>query len=85
MFLQLMDKPTKGKILAATKTELLRHSWGTYVDEPPKYGGRWKGSGRAGMRNVQEEGEYNDQYMEHLADDVLPVILHTAFKIAEST
>jgi hypothetical protein len=32
--IQLMDRPTKEKILATAKAELLRDSWGTFVDDP---------------------------------------------------
>jgi len=38
-----MDRPTKEKILAATKHELMRHDWNTYVDEPPSMAQGGKG------------------------------------------
>jgi hypothetical protein len=77
-----MDRAVKGKILAAAKAELLKHSLGNFVDDPPSVAQGGQGvvvSGRPACR--RSFGAVN-QLMHHLADDVLPVILRTVFKIA---
>lgn len=74
----------KVKILAAAKTELLRHSWGTFVDNPPNMAEGGKGFVVPGCEACKKRANIVTQYMERLADDVLPVILRAAFKIADS-
>jgi hypothetical protein len=78
LIIQIRDRRTREKILAAAKSELLKHSLDTFKDDilPPVIM-----TGRPSCR--KQIGTIN-QLMQHLADDVLPVILRTAFK-TEST
>jgi hypothetical protein len=72
----------KAKILAAAKTELCRHSWNTFVDEPPTVAQGGKGVVIPGCPLCKKRINTEAQYLRHLADDVLPVILRQAFAIA---
>jgi hypothetical protein len=80
-----MDNPTKVKILAAAKAELCRHSWTTFIDEPPTVSEGGKGVVVPGCPPCKKRINTETQYMRHLADDVLPVILRKAFALASET
>jgi len=76
----------KHKILAAAKTEIQRHVWGTFVDGDGisiAQGG--KGVVVSGCEACRKQLQSNAQYLRHLADDVMPMILRQAFKIANET
>jgi hypothetical protein len=75
----LMDR---AKILQAAKIELMRHSWDTFVDEPPSVAQGGKGVIVMGCTACKKRTNTNAQYLEHLADDVLPAILRQAFATA---
>src|ERR1700721_1185014 len=68
-----MDNETKTRIFQSAKAELMRHSWDTFIDDPP--------SGEAGAMGVVIPGcpachkriNTNDQYLRHLSGDVLPL------------
>jgi hypothetical protein len=75
----LMDR---AKILQAAKIELMRHSWDTFVDEPPSVAQGGNGVVIPGCPACHKRINTNDQYLRHLSDDVLPVILRKAFEIA---
>jgi hypothetical protein len=79
-----MDRATKEKILIAAKTEIMRHRWDTFVDDPPAMAQGGKGVVVSGCPVCKKRFGTNTQYLDHLADDVTPVILRTAFKIADS-
>jgi hypothetical protein len=72
----------KVKILQAAKVELMRHSWDTFVDDPPSVAQGGKGVIVTGCTACKKRTNTNAQYLEHLADDVLPVILQQAFATA---
>lgn len=80
-----MDRRTKENTLAAAKTELLKHSWGTYVDEPPSMAEGGRGVVVPGCETSKKKANTSSQFVRHLADDVLPVILRQAFAIAKET
>lgn len=80
-----MDRPTKEKILAAAKTELLRHSLGTFVHDPPSVAQGGKGVVVSGCPTCSKPFGTVNQLMHHLADDILPLILRRAFAIANET
>jgi hypothetical protein len=69
----LMDK---AKILQTAKTELMRHAWETFVDEPPTVAEGGKGVVVTGCPRCRKLLNTTDQYLRHLADDVLPTILN---------
>jgi hypothetical protein len=68
-----MDKTT---ILQAAQAELMRHSWDTFVNDPPP--GAKKGSVVPGCPNCRKIIYSDNQYLSHLAIDVLPKILDQA-------
>jgi hypothetical protein len=72
----------KAKILQQAKTELLRHAWDTFIDEPPSVAQGGKGVVVTGCIACKKRTNTNAQYLRHLADDVLPVILRQAFDTA---
>jgi len=76
----------KLKILAAAKAEIQRHTWGTFVDGDGRsmaQGG--EGVVQPGCEACKKVLRTNSQYLQHLADDVMPVILRTSFRIANET
>ena len=77
-----MDNETKIRIFQSAKTELIRHTWDTFVDEPPSVAAGGIGVVIPGCPACHKRINTNDQYLRHLADDVLPVILRKAFEIA---
>jgi hypothetical protein len=85
IIIKRMDKPTKEKILAAAKTELLKHSLGTFVDGPPSIAEGGKGVVVSGCPACSKAFGTVNQLMQQIADDALPVILRRAFAIANET
>jgi hypothetical protein len=77
-----MEKETKIRIFQSAKSELMRHSWDTFVHEPPSVAQGGDGVVIPGCPASKKRINTNDQYLRHLADDVLPVILRKAFEIA---
>jgi hypothetical protein len=77
-----MDNETKIRIFQSAKRELMRHTWDTFVDEPPSVAAGGNGVVIPGCRACKRRINTNDQYLRHLSDDVLPVILRKAFEIA---
>jgi hypothetical protein len=80
-----MDRETKIRIVQSAKSELMRHSWDTFVDEPPSVAAGGIGIVIPGFPACHKRINTNDQYLRHLSDDVLPVILRKAFEIAGVT
>jgi hypothetical protein len=70
-----MDKAIKLKILAAAKGEIQKHSLSTFVNEPPSVAEGGQGVVVTGCPNCRKRFGTVNQLMQHLADDVLPVIL----------
>jgi len=59
--------------LAAAQQELMSHSWDTFVNDPPRPG--LKGSVVPGCTACRKILYTDNQYLSHLALDVLPKIL----------
>ena len=70
---RLMDKT---EILKEAQQELMRHSWDTFVNDPPQPG--LKGSVVPGCPVCRKILYTDHQYLSHLALDVLPKILKIA-------
>jgi hypothetical protein len=83
-YLHHMDIEKKRDFLQAAKTEIMRHRWDTFCDSPPSIAQGGKGVIVSGCPTCRKRFGTNTQYLDHLADDVMPVILRTAFTIAES-
>jgi hypothetical protein len=67
-----MDNATKAKFLQATKVELMRDSWETFVDAPCDGPGRPRHLFPAACK---KQFGTNTRYVEHFADNVMPTIL----------
>jgi len=77
-----MDNETKTRIFQSAKSELMRHTWDTFVDNPPSVAEGGRGVVIPGCPACHKRINTNDQYLRHLSDDVLPIILQKAFEIA---
>ena len=77
-----MENATKARIFQSAKSELMRHTWDTFVDGPPSVAAGGNGVVIPGCPACRKRINTNDQYLRHLSDDVLPVILRKAFEIA---
>lgn len=75
----------KRKILANAKAELERHVWGTFVEGKASIALGGTGLVVSGCEACRKRFGTNSQYLRHLADDVLPLILRQAFKTAAVT
>ncbi len=73
-----MNRPTKEQILAAAKADLLKHSLSTFKDDPPVVV-------VTSCPSCRRQFGMINQLMNHLADDVPPVILRRAFAITKET
>ena len=72
----------KAKILQAVKSELTRHTWGTFVDHGLTIALGGQGIVTPGCEVCHKRINTNGQYLRHLADDVLPIILRKVFEIS---
>jgi hypothetical protein len=63
----------------------MRHTWDTFADEPPSVAQRGKGVVVPGCKACKKRINTNAPYLQHLADDVLPVILGKSFEIARES
>lgn len=61
--------------IIAAQQELRRHSWETFVDEPPSIAQGGKGAVVPGCVTCKMKITTVNQFVEHLAKDVLPKIL----------
>jgi hypothetical protein len=65
-------------ILERAQAELLLHGFGTFVDDPPAIAQGGKGVVVSGCPHCRKRMQSLNQFMTHLADDVLPKILEAA-------
>jgi hypothetical protein len=79
-----MDNETKTRIFQSAKSELMRHTWDTFVSSPPSVAEGGNGVVIPGCPACHKRINTNDQYLRHLSDDVPPIILRKAFEIAET-
>ena len=77
-----MDNETKTRIFQSAKSELMRHGWDVYTDNPPSVVEGGIGVVVPGCTACKKRINTSDQYLRHLSDDVLPIILRKAFEIA---
>jgi hypothetical protein len=67
-------------ILLSAKAELMRHTWGTFVDHGLTIALGGEGIVTPGCEVCHKRINTNGQYLRHLAEDVLPGILENAFQ-----
>jgi hypothetical protein len=70
-----MDAATKSELLEAAQYELMNHHWDTFCTEPLSIAEGGKGVIVPGCVNCRKLLYTNNQYLSHLALDVLPQIL----------
>jgi len=73
--LPTMDWETTTRIFQSAKTELMRHTWDTFVDNPPSVAAGGNGVVIPRCPACHKRINTNDQYLWHLSDDVLPTSL----------
>jgi hypothetical protein len=65
----------KSKLLAALKSEIQRHDFSHFVDDPPSVAQGGKGVVVTGCPNCRKRFGTVPQFIDHLTDDVLPGVL----------
>jgi hypothetical protein len=73
----------KRKILEDAQQELMRHTWDTFVNNPPSIAKGGHGVVVPGCTACRKIIYSDNQYLSHLAIDVLPKILEK-FEVASS-
>jgi hypothetical protein len=66
---------SRADALAAAQQELMKHSWDTFVNNPPSFAQGGKGTVVPGCVHCKKIIYSDSQYLSHLALDVLPQIL----------
>jgi hypothetical protein len=76
------EKPkTDAKILEAAQAELMRHSWDTFVNNPPSMAQGGKGTVVPGCTACRKILYSDHDFLSHLALDVLPQILDRILRV----
>jgi len=65
-------------LVAAIQSELRRHSWDTFVDQPPSIAQGGKGVVVVGCPACRKKLYTVSQFVEHLARDVIPSVIKSA-------
>ncbi|HXN24600.1 MAG TPA: hypothetical protein VOA41_17830 [Candidatus Dormibacteraeota bacterium] len=67
-------------ILQAAQDELKRHTWDTFVEDPPSIAQGGHGVVVPGCTVCKKRINTTSQFVEHLANDVLPGIIERAIQ-----
>jgi hypothetical protein len=70
-------------VIAAVQSELERHNWDFFVDEPPAIGQGGKGVVIPGCPACRKRLNTLGQFMEHISQDVVPQAIETATQNTE--
>ena len=65
----------KSELLAALKKEIQRHNLSHFIDEPPSMAHGGRGITVAGCPTCRKKFGTVPQFIDHLTEDVLPVLL----------
>jgi hypothetical protein len=65
----------KSELYRALRTELHRHDFSTFVDEPPSVARGGNGVVVPGCPMCRKRFGTIPQFLDHLTDDVLPIVL----------
>jgi hypothetical protein len=74
----------KTELLRALQTEIRRHTFGTFVDEPPSVAQGGKSVVMLGCPACRKRLFTMAKFMDHLANDVLPPLLDSLSTGVES-
>jgi len=66
----------KSEVLHALQSEIRRHSFDTFVDEPPSVAQGGNGVVVPGCPTCRKRFQTMAQFVDHLADDILPGVLN---------
>jgi hypothetical protein len=66
----------KSVLLRALQQEIRRHSFDTFIDEPPSIAQGGRGVVVPGCALCRKRFETIPQFIDHLANDVLPAIIN---------
>jgi hypothetical protein len=66
----------KSELLRALQTEIRRHDFSTFVDDPPSRAQGGNGSVVPGCPCCRKRINTMSQFLDHLADDVLPELIN---------
>jgi hypothetical protein len=66
----------KSALLAALQFEIRRHDFSTFIDEPPSVARGGRGVCVPGCPTCRKRFNTMNQFMDHLANDVLPQIIN---------
>ena len=76
------DKETKIRIFQSAKAEFVSHTWDTFADDPRPVAAGGNGIVVPGCPACHKRINTIDEFLRHLSDDVLPIILRKAFETA---
>jgi len=77
------EKPKDdAKILELAQQELMRHTWGTFINHPPSIAAGGKGTVVPGCECCKTIIYSDNQYLSHLAVDVLPRIVQRILRVS---
>lgn len=65
----------KSALLSAIQKEILRHDFGTYVDNPPSIAQGGRGIVVAGCPACKKRLQSMNEFLRHLAEDAMPPLL----------
>jgi hypothetical protein len=65
----------KSELLQTLQTEIRRHDFSTFVDEPPSVAQGGKGVVVLGCSACRKRINTMAQFLDHLADEVLPALI----------
>lgn len=65
-------------ILSAVRSEFRKHTWDTFVDEPPSASQGGRGVVVPGCSHCRKRIQTLPQFVDHLLDEVLPKILESS-------
>jgi hypothetical protein len=72
-------------LIAAIQSELRRHSWDTFVDQPPSIAHGGEGIVVVGCPACRKKLYTVSQFIEHLARDVIPKVIQSELPSTDKT
>jgi hypothetical protein len=64
----------RDRIIEIAREEIIKHSLDTFIDDPPSIAKGGKGVVVTGCTSCRKKFQSINQFVNHLVDDVLPVI-----------
>ena len=65
----------KSKLLSALQSEIRRHDFSTFIDEPPSVAQDGKGVCVPGCPACRKRINTMNQFLDHLAEDAMPALI----------